>query len=108
MAKYVMVVQSNAVDGRDGDYNDWYDTIHFQDICDLAGVTSGRRFEATPIAMGPAGQPYLSIFEIETDDPATLMAEMGKRSADGAMRQTDSLDPSSIALWFYKQRDLPG
>ena len=107
MGKYVMVVQSNAHEGRDGDYNDWYDNIHFQDICDIPGVMSGRRFEATPIAMGEPGQPYLSIFEIETDDPAAVMAELGKRSADGTMRQTDALDPSSVALRFYKQRDVP-
>lgn len=107
MAKYVMVVQSKALEGRDADYNHWYDTIHFQDICALPGVQSGRRFEATPIAMGPAGQPYLSIFEVETDDPGAFMAEMGKRAADGTMRQTDALDPSSIALWIYKQHDVP-
>jgi hypothetical protein len=107
MAKYVMVVQSKALEGRDDDYNHWYDTIHFQDICDIPGVKSGRRFEATPIAMGPAGQPYLSIFEIETDDPGAFAAELGKRSADGTMRQSDALDPSSVALWIYQQHDIP-
>jgi hypothetical protein len=107
MAKYVMVVQSKALEGRDDDYNNWYDTIHFQDICDIPGVKSGRRFEATPIAMGPVGQPYLSIFEIETDDPGAVAAELGKRSADGTMRQTDALDPASVALWIYEQREVP-
>jgi hypothetical protein len=107
MVKYVMVVQSNAAPGRDDDYNTWYDTIHMQDICDLPGVKSGRRFEATPLAMGPAGQPYLSIFEIETDDPGAFMAEMGKRAADGTIRQSDALDPSSVALWIYQQHDIP-
>lgn len=108
MGKYVMVVQSNAIEGRDDDYNNWYDSIHYQDICDIPGVKSGRRFEATPIAMGPPGQPYLSIFEIETDNPAAVMAELGQRSADGRMRQSDALDHTSLALWFYEQRDLPG
>lgn len=108
MGKYVMVVQSNALEGRDDDYNTWYDGIHYQDICDIPGVKSGRRFEATPVAMGPAGQPYLSIFEVETDDPAAVLAELGQRSADGRMRHSEALDPGSLALWFYKQRDLPG
>jgi len=108
MGKYVMVVQSNALEGQDRAYNDWYDGIHFQDICDIPGVKSGRRFEATPIAMGPPGQPYLSIFEIETDDPSAVMAELGQRAADGRMRQSEALDPNSLALWFYQQRDMPG
>lgn len=108
MGKYVMVVQSNALQGQDGHYNDWYDSIHFQDISAIPGVKSGRRFEATPVAMGQPGQPYLSLFEIETDDPAAVMAELGQRSADGRMRQSPALDPASISLWFYKQRDMPG
>jgi len=108
MGKYVMVVQSNALEGQDGAYNDWYDGIHFQDICDIPGVKSGRRFEATPIAMGPPGQPYLSIFEIETDDPSAVMAELGQRAADGRMRQSEALDPNSLSLWFYQQREMPG
>ena len=107
MAIYVMVVQSKALEGRDADYNHWYDTIHFQDICSLPGVKSGRRFEATPIVMGPAGQPYLSIFELETDDPGAFAAMMAERSADGTIRQSDALDHSSIALWIYQQHDIP-
>ena len=42
------------------------------------------------------------------DNAYSFMAELGKRSADGTMRQTDALDPSSVALWLYKQRDMPG
>ena len=105
MGKYVLVAQSEAVEGRDADYNRWYDETHLNDICALPGVKSGRRFEATPLAIGPAGKRYLAIFEIETDDINTVMAEMGKRAADGSMAQTDALDPESVALWFYAERE---
>ena len=108
MGRYVMVVQSRAKAGCDEEYNHWYDTTHFSDICAIPGVKSGRRFDRTPIHMGPEGQPYLSIFEIETDDPASFVAEMGKRGASGMIRTTDSLDPSSVALWIYQQHEIAG
>ncbi len=108
MPRYVMVVQSNAMPGRDDDYNEWYDTIHFADICAIPGVTGGRRFEHALTAMGTPGQPYLSIFEIETDDPAAILAEMHQRGADGRMRLSDALDPGSTAMWFYRQHDIAG
>jgi hypothetical protein len=104
MAKFVMVVQSSAKDGRDADYNAWYDEIHMADILAIPGVISGRRFEATPVMMGPPGQPYLSIFEIEADDPAVVMGEMGRRAMAGEIRQSDALDAEASALWFYKDR----
>ncbi len=104
MAKYVMVVQSKAAEGRNDDYNAWYDDIHLGEICALPGVLSGRRFEFDSALVGAPGQPHLSIYEIETDDIDAFAAEMGKRSMDGTIRQTDTLDFSSTALWFYKER----
>lgn len=104
MAKYVMVVQSQAQEGRDDDYNEWYDTVHLADILALPGVKSGRRFDFAAGMVGEPGRPYLAIYEVETDDVSAVMAEMGKRSMDGTMRQSDSLDAPASVLWFYKER----
>ena len=90
--------------GRDDEYNDWYDNVHFGDICAIPGVKSGRRFDATPLAVGKPGLRYLAIYEIETDDPTSVMAEMGKRAANGVIRQSDALDAEGAVLWFYKAR----
>jgi hypothetical protein len=104
MAKYVMVVQSKAAEGRDNEYNEWYDTIHLGEICAIPGVTSGRRFEFDSTLMGAPGQPYLSIYEIETDDINSVAAALGKGSMDGTIQQSDSLDGPASVLWFYKER----
>jgi len=106
MASYVMVVQSRAKVGRDAEYNDWYDRIHLADICAIPGIKSGRRFEATPIAIGAPGLPYLSIFEVETDDLKSVMEEMGKRAASGVIRSSDALDAEASILWFYKKHEV--
>ena len=106
MGNYVMVVQSRAKEGRDAEFNHWYDTTHFPDICAIPGVKSGRRFEATAIQWGQPGLPYLAIYEIETDDPALVMAEMGKRSASGTIKQSDALDAQAVALWIYKLHEM--
>src|SRR5579863_5138908 len=47
MGKYLMVVGSNALPGREGDYAEWYAKVHLDEICVLDGVTSGRPYEAT-------------------------------------------------------------
>jgi hypothetical protein len=104
MAKYVMVVQSKAAEGRDDDYNAWYDSTHLADICALPGVKSGKRFDYAMSLAGGDGAPYLALYEVETDDVGALAAELGKRSMDGTIRQTDSLDGPASVLWFYKER----
>ena len=104
MAKYLMVVQSRALPGSDDAYNDWYDTTHLEDILSLPGVESGRRFDFAAAMMGEPGLPYLAIYEIETDDVTSIIDELGRRSAAGTMRQTDTIDAQASVLWFYKER----
>jgi hypothetical protein len=101
MGKYVMVVQSRAKPGREDEYNRWYDTQHIPDICAVPGVKSGRRLEATPIHVGAPGLPILTLYEIEADDAASVLAEIAKRSADGTIRRTDALDSEASVMWFY-------
>ncbi len=101
MAKYVMAVQSAALEGRDDEYNAWYDATHLHEICSVPGVVSGRRLKATPIAMPTPGARYLSLFEIETDDIGAFMAEMGRRRESGEQAPADLLDRSSVVLWIY-------
>ena len=105
MAKYSMVVQSQAVAERDDDYNEWYDNQHFGDICALPGVTGGRRLEHAMTAMGEPGLKYLAIYDIETDDIGAVMAEMGRRGAEGLMPISDALDAPASVLWVYKVSD---
>ncbi len=103
MAKYVMVVASSAQPGRDDEYNAWYDGEHIHDICALPGVMSGKRFSAVPSPNPVPGQ-YLALYEIETDDVSSVLAEMGKRAAAGQMAVSDALDRDSAKMWFYEAR----
>ena len=108
MGKYTMVVQSQPKAGRDEEYNAWYDTTHFREICELPGVKGGRRLRSTPVALGGPGLPYLAIFEIEADDPAQIMKEMGVRSQDGTWQRCDALDAAATVLWIYEAYEGEG
>lgn len=103
MAKYVMLAQSEPVEGREDEFNEWQENAHIKDVLALPGVTSAQRLEATPIMMGGNGRKYMTIYEIETDDPGAFMAEMGKKSHDGTFTRSDSLDPASAVLWVYRK-----
>jgi hypothetical protein len=104
MARYILVATSSAKDGRDDEYNAWYDSTHLADICALPGVISGRRFNALPFSPNPLPGDYLAIFEIETDDPAGVLAEMRRRAQSGEMHITDSIDMAATQLWLCEAR----
>ena len=103
MGKYVLVVPSSAKEGRDDDYNEWYNNQHIHDLLAIPGIKSGRRFTPDPISPMPPPADYLAIYEIETDDIGSVFAEMNRRAQSGEMSVSDSLDPASPKLWVFEQ-----
>jgi hypothetical protein len=105
MGKYLMVVPSNALPGRDAEYNDWYENVHLAEVCALPGVTSGRRYEALETSPAKPDATYLAIYEIETEDPTAVLAEIGRRSRSGEMKPpSEALDRSRAKIMLFKQR----
>lgn len=104
MATYILAVTSDAVPGRDDEYNAWYDETHIIDVTAIPGIKSGARFNADPASPNQPSTPYLAIYEIETDDPAAVLGELGRRAQAGEMVISPTLDPSSAKMWLYKAR----
>lgn len=97
MARYKLVAFSNAAEGRDEDYVRWYDEQHLPDVVAIPGVISGERF----LCATGGEHRYMAIYEVETDDPGAILAELGKRAGTDQMPISDALDPGSarLAIW---------
>lgn len=104
MGKYILVVPSAAQPGQDDAYNHWYDTVHLGDLLAIPGVTSGRRFAASPASPNQPPAPYLAVYEIEAEDPAAVLAELGRRASSGEMQISPALDTGSAQMWLYQAR----
>ena len=104
MAKFLLVGPTNAKAGRDDEFNEWYDTEHLRDICAVPGVISGRRFVASPHSPNDVPGGYLAVYEVETDDPAGVIAEISRRARSGEMRISDSLERGG-PIWMYQERE---
>lgn len=97
MKKYKLVAFTNAVEGKDAEFNTWYDDQHVRDVCAIPGILSADRM----VCVGEGPHRYLTIYEIETDDIDGVMTELGKRAGTDAMPITDALDQptASAAVW---------
>lgn len=102
MARYVFVVYSNAVDGREQEYNDWYSNQHLNDLRAFPGVISARRLTLAELQFVPRAHAhkYLSLYELETDDLQGFKEEMLARIGTDRMPRSDALsDDVSAVLW---------
>lgn len=96
-------VQSNAVDGRDDEFNEWYDTTHIPDILALDGFVSAQRFRrSTALDRPDAAAPeftYIALYEIE-GDPKTAVKGLGAGVKSGAISMTDAMAPGTTSVLF--------
>lgn len=100
MAKYFFIILANAVEGRDAEFNDWYDRQHMPDVLKIPGFVSAQRFGAVPVSGRPAKFGYLTMYEVETDDLEATQAALGAAAGTPAMPMSPSLDSNLVATYF--------
>lgn len=98
MAEYEMIVLSNPVEGRDAEFNRWYDQQHVKDVMAVPGVTSARRFHAVL----PGGWKYAAVYRLDCDDPSTVMQEITGRWKTERMPGSDAFDESGFLMMLVK------
>jgi hypothetical protein len=100
--EYTLIVHTSPADGREDEYNAWYDDVHLAEFTALPGVINGRRFKV--VSPDPAAKPvYAAIYETSVD-PAEVLAAMNEGIKAGTVHMSDCVDFSSIAMSTLKPR----
>lgn len=98
------LVFSNPVDGREREFDEWYDNVHIRDVLATPGMVSARRYtlHETPLneTMGALSHRYLVVYEM-ADDPAAVMGRIREAVASGQMKMHDALDLSSVQTSYW-------
>mgnify|MGYP001821905945 CR=1 FL=1 len=103
MARYKMVVMSNPVEGREDEYNDWYQNVHLGELVALEGFKSARRFRLARSLVEGETFPYLAIYEIETGDiNAVLQNLIGVAESDG-LTMSEAIDTARTRAVVYEE-----
>ena len=100
--EYTLIVHTSPADGREEEYNAWYDDVHLPEFSALPGVLTGRRFRV--VSPDPAAKPvYAAIYETSAD-PAEVLAAMTEGIKAGTVHMSDAVDLGSIAMTTLKPR----
>ncbi|GAA0333099.1 hypothetical protein GCM10009087_49140 [Sphingomonas oligophenolica] len=98
MKRYKLVALTNAADGRDEEFGQWYDRQHIPDVLAVPGAVSAERF----VIAGEGPHRYMTIYEIETDDLEAFKAELMSRAGTDRMVLTDAMDGTTTAAAFWE------
>jgi hypothetical protein len=101
---YYFMVQSNAVPGREDEFNTWYDRIHAPIVIEEDDFVWAQRFELSAYQFAGNGTPelkqrrFLVIFGVEANDIKGTLAAVNKRLAQYRNVQSSSMAPSLQAV----------
>jgi hypothetical protein len=103
MRKTYFLVFSSPVEGREDEYEKWYDEVHLQDVLAVDGVVAAQRFDHVPLDAPEAGEPpqkHLALYELD-GDPNAVFTEFMARVGSGQMVLSEALDlaNTSMAMW---------
>jgi hypothetical protein len=106
LARYVLVVYTNPVQGREDEYNAWYDGRHLDDLRNVPGVVAARRFDLFPqqLAEQPQSHKYLALYELEIDNIQDFFDAMRDRGNTELMPISSALARDAAAT-LWKLRD---
>lgn len=94
MPIYQYVILSSAVAGREAECDSWYDDVHLADVARVAGVVSARRFPIVSRKCDSLDIPAwrsLAIYEIGSETPEQVIAEIAALSGSEAMPISEAL-----------------
>jgi len=104
MAKHIFLALTNPVEGKEPEFNEWYNTHHVPDVINVPGFVSGQRFKLSDSQFGgEASKAYksLAVYEIETDDIAATIKELRARGGTADITPTDAIDGKRVATYMF-------
>lgn len=105
MANYILMVFTDPMPGQEDEYNRWYDDIHITELLEkVPGIESAKRYTEDATSPESLDRKYLAIYELETDDPNTVMADLARLAESGEMNVSPALDGDNSRLMIFKAR----
>ena len=99
MSRHVLVVLTNPAEGREDEYNKWYDEVHLREVLGIDGCAAAQRFKLSePQIMEDRSFSYLALYEIDAEDVGAALSALS--AGAGTMEISGALGGEAKALAF--------
>jgi hypothetical protein len=102
MARYRLVVFTDAKEGQEDEYNEWYNNQHLRDIVALPGYVSAQRFRLHKPMQGQFPNKYLAIYTMDTDNVDKTIEHMLSLGGTKAMPISEALNATTATVAVFE------
>lgn len=98
-----LIVLTNPVEGREDEYNGWYNGRHIDDVLAVRGFRAAQRFVLRPGALSSdSGFRYLAIYEVDGLTVAEAEAALLAAAADEKLMPISEAMARQRATWWFE------
>lgn len=98
MPKFISIALTNAAEGREDEYNQWYEQQHVFDVLRVPGIQSAQRFRISDQSRQKLGYRYMAVYEVETDNIENIHRAIAERAGTDAMPRSDAIGADRMFL----------
>ena len=99
MPTFLVMVMSNPRNGREEEFNDWYENTHLDEVLATTSFTWAQRFELAESKGARSVHRYLALYETEAESAEAVIADLEARRDE--REQSTSINRRDAALWVF-------
>ena len=99
--KHLVVVLTEPAEGREAEFNDYYENRHLDDVLATTDWTSAQRFKLTDQQGMKCPLPYLALYEVEADDASQVLKTLNETRSQRL--QSDTLHKRTAGVWVFSE-----
>lgn len=103
MPNFKLLALTTPVAGKEEEFHEWYQNHHLPEMVSFPGMQGAQRYKLTAKLMGSDTNPWLAIYDLETDDPMAFLGAVGQAAASGKMTQSDASDMATTYTALFEE-----
>jgi hypothetical protein len=99
--KQFVLVLTEPTEGREDEFNRYYEDVHLDEVLETTGWKSAQRFQLVDQKGKDCPLPYLAFYETEVNEDKSAIKIMDERRRD--REQSGSLNKKTAAVWVFEE-----
>lgn len=99
--KHVVVVLTEPNEGKEQEFNDYYENLHLDEVLSSTSWESAQRFKLVDQQGKACPLPYLAFYEVEAENSEDVLATLN--ATRGQREQSDSLNKRTAGVWVFAE-----
>ena len=100
MPTFQVLVLSEPRDGKEDEFNEWYENTHLDEVIATTGWRRAQRFRLAESVGAKCPLPYMAAYEAEAETAQEVLDTLNGTRDE--RRQSDAINKRTAGVWVYE------